>query len=378
MALKRKADDENNGKNNDDSPAASSSTSSAPREVRVKVERVGGSDRPIEVVDTSPTSDQLAESRKQGRAESTIKNARNNFLCPIGLTIMFKPVIAADGNNYEELTLVEVLKGRDTSPLDNVTKLSVEGLIQNRQLKNMVEEFVGSEDCPADMKKDWEEAKEESEERPKKLFEEGKVLESAKLGYPEAMGVMADNYALGRGGFGIDKAKAFEWATKAANAGDKNGIFMLGYCYTHGYGVPINYATALTWYKRCEDVDSNASNNIGAIYDVGGHGADQDYTKAVDYYRKAADQGNCMGQCNLAFMYCNGKGVQKSFTEARKWLKMAADQNGNYSQFYLGKMLIKGEGGVKDFLGGCALLQKSAAQGNADAKAKIEEIVSVV
>ena len=330
----------------------------------------------IEVVDTSPTSDQLAENGKRVRAEIAIKNARNNFLCPIGLTIMFKPVLAADGNNYEELTLVEVLKGRDTSPLDNVTKISVEGLIQNRQLKNMIEEFVSSDDCPADMKKDWEEAKEESEERPKKLFEEGKVLESANLGYPEGMGVMAHNYVLGEGGFGIDNAKAFEWATKAANAGDKNGQFMLGYCYKNGYGVPINYATAWTWYERCEDVDPMASNNIGVIYGKGGHGADQDYTKAVDYYRKAADQGYDMGHSNLAFMYYNGQGVEKSFTEARKWYKMAADRNYAHSQFKLGKMMIKGEGGAADFGQGCTLLQESAAQGNAKAKVAIDGMVN--
>ena len=76
---------------------------------------------------------------------------------------MFKPVLAADGSNYEECTLLKVLRDRDTSPLDNVTKIRVDGLIQNRQLKNQIEEFVGSDDCPADMKKDWEEAKKEAE-----------------------------------------------------------------------------------------------------------------------------------------------------------------------------------------------------------------------
>ena len=58
---------------------------------------------------------------------------------------------------------------------------------------------------------------------------------------------MARNYILGLGGFGIDYDKGFEFATKAANAGDKNGQLILGYCYHHGHGVRVDYAAALTW-----------------------------------------------------------------------------------------------------------------------------------
>ena len=81
---------------------------------------------------------------------------------------MFKPVIAADGGNYEELALKKHLKNSNLSPLDNKTKISVNGLIYNRTLKNRIEEFVTSENCPADMKKDWEEAKAEAEEEERK------------------------------------------------------------------------------------------------------------------------------------------------------------------------------------------------------------------
>jgi len=116
----------------------SSSSSSAPPAVRVKVEHVGETnDAPIDLVDDiAPTSDQLAASRVEGekrgekkaRAEIAINNANDHMMCPIGLTLMFRPVIAADGNNYEEKTLMTWLKDSDLSPLDN-SKISAKGLI---------------------------------------------------------------------------------------------------------------------------------------------------------------------------------------------------------------------------------------------------------
>ena len=142
MSSKRKAGDEED------------IGSSPPPAVKVKIEQIDqiGSgaetnDRPI---DEAPTSDQLAESerlRAEGRvegekigakkalAELAINNANNLFMCPIGLTMMYKPVIAADGNNYEEITLVRRLKDSDLSPLDNKTKLTVKGLIYQQTVE---------------------------------------------------------------------------------------------------------------------------------------------------------------------------------------------------------------------------------------------------
>ena len=334
----------------DDKDSGSSSSSNPPPAVKVKIEQIESvgdtNDRPIDLIDVgdpidlidaAPTSDQLTASEKKGRVEGEMKgrvegekkgraegqaegekkarvdiainNANNNFMCPIGLTIMYRPVIAADGNNYEESTLITRLKDSDLSPLDNSTKLTVKGLIQNRQLKNMIEEFVTSDDCPADMKKDWEESKKESDMvAAKKLFDEGKILESANLGYAKAEGIMANNYVLGKEGFAVDYVKCFDFATKAANSGDKLGKFILGRCYCNGWGVAINYATALTWYERCEDEHPAASTNMGWIYENGGYGVVVNLTKAVEYYREAADQGNYTAQYNLACMEDDDEG----------------------------------------------------------------------
>ena len=127
MALKRKAGDEKTESRTTmevmlASPASSSSTSSQQREVRVKLERIGGPDTPNEVVGTSPTPDQMTAKKALGEQASSNPRGACNFLCPIGRKTMFNPVFADDGNNYEEHAILKYIKTRDTSPFDNVTR----------------------------------------------------------------------------------------------------------------------------------------------------------------------------------------------------------------------------------------------------------------
>ena len=64
-------------------------------------------------------------------------------------------------------------------------------------------------------------------------------------------------------GVAKNETEAVLWYHKAADQGNANGQYNLGYCYQHGIGVAMNE------------------------------------TEAVFWYRKAADQGNALGQYNL-------------------------------------------------------------------------------
>ena len=289
---------------------------------------------------------------------------------------MVDPVIAADGITYEKTAAVEWLKDHDTSPINPGMKISVDVLIENIVLRNQIEDFVASPECPEDMKEEYEEKK----NRGKKLFKEGKVLEAANLGYLEAMGKMAMNYGLGEGGFNVDKDKAFEFATKAANAGDKGGQFQLARCYHLVIGVQQDNAAALTWYQRCIEKGCGlgaVNNNMGNIYEIGGHGVEKNFDKAAEYFRIAADLGDDYAQCNLAGMYFDGVGVEQSFTEARKWYKLSADQNDADAQLRLGQMMMQGKGGEKCFSQGIALIEESAKQGNAKAMEWMKQVSEI-
>ena len=59
--------------------------------------------------------------------------------------------------------------------------------------------------------------------KTQELYDQGRVLEAAKLGSAKAQSEFAQNYYSGINGFEEDFDKAFEWASKAAEAGDVLG-----------------------------------------------------------------------------------------------------------------------------------------------------------
>ena len=57
----------------------------------------------------------------------------------------------------------------------------------------------------------------------------------------------------------MDKEKAVEWYTKAAEQGDSNAQCNLGYCYDNGDGVTMDKEKAVEWLtKAAEQGNSDA------------------------------------------------------------------------------------------------------------------------
>jgi TPR repeat protein len=118
----------------------------------------------------------------------------------------------------------------------------------------------------------------------------------------------------------------FEDILKAAEQGDVNAQFNLGWMYAEGRGVPQNYKQAVYWYSRAaRQGDASAQFNLGMMYD-NGEGVAQDYQQAAHWYAKAAEQGIAVAQYNLGIMYDSGQGVVQSFQQAYLWLSLAAAQ----------------------------------------------------
>ena len=40
------------------------------------------------------------------------------------------------------------------------------------------------------------------------------------------------------------------WGRRAADQGDKDGEFLLGYLYRRGHGVPVDLRAAASWFAR--------------------------------------------------------------------------------------------------------------------------------
>ena len=99
------------------------------------------------------------------------------------------------------------MKTKNISPCDNITTISVDGIFENRGLRYLIEKYVASDSISDDMNEECYAAKKASDMiKGEKLYDEGKILEAANLGYPEAMGEMASNYVNGIDSFEVDYA----------------------------------------------------------------------------------------------------------------------------------------------------------------------------
>src|SRR5471030_2832183 len=78
---------------------------------------------------------------------------------------------------------------------------------------------------------------------------------------------------------------------------------------------PLEYADISTIRPLAEKGDADSQEFLGAAYAIG-YGVPQDYAMAVTWYRKAAEQGKIGAQFTLAEMYYQGKVVPQDYASA--------------------------------------------------------------
>lgn len=108
----------------------------------------------------------------------------------------------------------------------------------------------------------------------------------------------------------------FEQAWQAAQNGEPNGYFLLGFFYYQGEGVTQNFTESIKWFKKAANNGlCNSYGFLGACYIT-----QKNYVEAINWFKKAIDNGDCcyadLGACYLQL----GK-----FTEAIPWLKKGID-----------------------------------------------------
>ena len=68
------------------------------------------------------------------------RDAPNQFLCPISLTVMVDPVVAIDGHTYERMNIMNWFKANKTSPMTRqAMKTSV---VPNQAIKSQICEYL--------------------------------------------------------------------------------------------------------------------------------------------------------------------------------------------------------------------------------------------
>jgi len=138
-----------------------------------------------------------------------------------------------------------------------------------------------------------------------------------------------------------------KWLRKAADQGDTEAMYALGFQYYFGWGVARDMNMAIDWFRKAADRGrADAQNMLGGMYEKG-DGVLADRSEAMRWYRRAADQGHEDAQTNLARMYEEGRGEQ-SFAEAVTWYRKAAAQGYAEAEYALGLMYEGGRGVTQD------------------------------
>lgn len=154
----------------------------------------------------------------------------------------------------------------------------------------------------------------------------------------------------------------------AAAAGDAQAQFNLGNYYFTARYVTLNYAQALSWYRKSAAQGfAPAQNQLGGMYQ-NNFGLPQNYKSAVNYYRLAANQGYALAEYHLAGMYKAGLSVHRDYKQAFNWYSKAADQNLADAEEEVGYFYQAGLGVKRDYAQAIAWYTRAANHGDHDAE----------
>lgn len=181
--------------------------------------------------------------------------------------------------------------------------------------------FLDKEEAQEFAFREWKKSLQNPYDAPKKFREAGK------------------RYYSGENSQGQDFKQAVYCFKKAAQEGDVEAMFWLGYCYNNGCGVQKDRNKAVLWYEQAANYgNADAQCNLGYCY-YSGEGAVQDDNKAVYWFERAAKQGQVKAQSWLGYCYGAGRGVKQNFEKAIEWYKKAARQGDEYAQNKLDLLL---------------------------------------
>lgn len=130
--------------------------------------------------------------------------------------------------------------------------------------------------------------------------------------------------------------------------------------------------------RKAEDGDAQVQHELGLRHYHGNAGAPRNYKEAETYFRMAANSGDARAQYWLARMYDERKVSDKNEGYCRQkayaWYRQAAEKGNACAQLRLGEMSSNGEYGEKNKVHAYMYLASSAAQGNKEAREKLDEL----
>ena len=162
---------------------------------------------------------------------------------------------------------------------------------------------------------------------------------------------------------------------QAALAGSPAAQYELARRLFEGRGVPRDQLAAASWFERAASAGfAPAEFRLGALYQKGA-GVELDPTAARRWYAAAARAGNALAAHNLGVMHAELIGeANADYVEAAKWFRRAAEMGLRDSQFNLGVLYARGLGLERNLARSWMWFSLSAAQGDAEAARKRDEV----
>ncbi|MCL1887159.1 MAG: sel1 repeat family protein [Betaproteobacteria bacterium] len=213
----------------------------------------------------------------------------------------------------------------------------------------------------------------------KDLIEASKWFKkAAEQGQPESQYNTGTFY---EDGIGVKKdfKEAFKWYQLAAKQGNPNAEFKMGWCYLKGIGVEKNMDESFKWYlKSAKQGTKEAFFNVGYMYDYG-LGTRKNEAEAEKWYKKTISSGSNHPQYNealyeLGYKYIYSSHIEKQPKKGISLIRKAADAGYANAQGALGFEYERGLYLDKDIAKAREWYQKSAAQGNEEAKQRLQNL----
>lgn len=157
----------------------------------------------------------------------------------------------------------------------------------------------------------------------------------------------------------------------AADQGDTEAQYCLGYMYNDGRGVDRDIQAAIGLFRLAADRGhADAQYELGCIYVIGGD-VEENYEEAARLFHLAALQGHAQAQFNLGAQFHRGLGVAQDDRQAARWYGSAAIQNNRLAQCNLGYLYKKGKGVNQDDRKAVRLYRQAAKGDIAEARCNL-------
>lgn len=211
-------------------------------------------------------------------------------------------------------------------------------------------------------------------DKAQKLYAEGKTLEAVKIiesaadnGEPEAIWNLGWLYL---DGIGREKnpKKALFYFEKAAELGVTIAMIDLAALYAKGIGVSIDHNRAISLIQQAAELgDDDAHFRLAIMYKEG-QGLPKDIKKSMFHFNQAMENGNKEALFEVGKMYVEGEGVNKNLKIGLNFLDKAGEHGHDLAYGYVGFMYATGTEGIKvDRERAREYLRKAARLGNKDA-----------